>query len=70
MNEPDEAQAVKLLGEAISRLENAVADQAARHAAKEPSANDLKVARKHAALRAEVTQTLRDLDSLMEAQHG
>lgn len=65
MSKVDEAQALNLLADAIARLENAVANQTAQQ-----PANELKVARKHAALRAEVTQALRDLDIIMEAQHG
>lgn len=65
MNEPNEAQAVQLLAEAIARLEKAIADQKAQQ-----PANELKVARKHAALRSEVTHVLRELDTIMEAHHG
>ena len=65
MTKADEGQALQQLAEAITRLEKTITDQAAQQ-----PANELKVARKHAALRAEVTQTLRDLDNILEAQHG
>ncbi len=66
MNDDTNIRALTLLGEAITGLENALAERSKREARQE-----LQIARKHAALRAEVTQTLKDIDRLIdEVQHG
>ncbi len=66
MNDDSEMRALDELSRAISRLEKAVDERAGRG-----TNQALQIARKHAALKAEIAQAVKDMDALIEGlRHG